>query len=403
MSRIVPSDLPPVLHRRFRIHRSKQIGQGTFGSIFSCTDLNTGEDLAVKVEPNSKDSLLQYEHHILKKLRMFRGFPSVYTCSKSETHTFVLMTRLGQNLDEVWKKNCRTFSLATLAYIGIQAVTLLERLHSVGFLHRDIKPENFLFSRDNTSQELFLIDFGLSKRFQREQDGEHIAFRTGKMMTGTPRYASVSAHLGMEQGRKDDLVSLFHVLVYLLVGHLPWMGMAGSTDAEKCAKIRTVKMGTSVESFPNLPLPLATFFHCVSALPFAAVPPYAFLRRLLLDVGRLDKKALTRYGSAVFSTEQRFLQTYRYEWMEECGTQTVLVSTDENRPSSPIVELELPKPKRTKADSLEEGKSGPFAWTRSKSSPLLALFGKHHFSIANFLATPTRDPRALTHLLDSHI
>ncbi|KAK2941768.1 putative Casein kinase I [Blattamonas nauphoetae] len=373
MSRIVPSDLPPVLHRRFRIHRSKQIGRGSFGSIFSCTDLHTGEALAVKVEPNSKDSLLRYEHHILKKLRMFRGFPSVYTCSKSDAHTFVVMTRLGPNLDEVWKENGRAFSLATLAHIGIQAVTLLERLHSVGFLHRDIKPENFLFSRDNTSQELFLIDFGLSKRFQREQDGEHIAFRTGKMMTGTPRYASVSAHLGMEQGRKDDLVSLFHVLVYQLEGHLPWMGMAGSTEAKKCAKIRTVKMGTSVESFPNLPLPLATFFHCVSALPFAAVPPYAFLRRLLLDVGRLDKKALTRYGSDVFSTEQRFLQTYRYEWMEECGTQTVLVSADENRPSSPIVELELPKPKRTKTDSLEKGKSGTFAWTRSKSSPLLTL------------------------------
>ncbi|KAK2945315.1 hypothetical protein BLNAU_19758 [Blattamonas nauphoetae] len=105
------------------------------------------------------------------------------------------------------------------------------------------------------------------------------------------------------------------------------------------------------------------------------VPPNAFLCSLLLDEGRLDKKALTRYGSDVFSTEQRFLQTYRYEWMEECGMQTVLVSADENRPSSPIVVLELPKPKRTKADSLEKGKSGTFAWTRSKSSPLLTLLG----------------------------
>ncbi|KAK2960140.1 putative Casein kinase I [Blattamonas nauphoetae] len=373
MSRILPYDLPPVLHRRFRIHRSNQIGQGSFGSIFSCTDLHTGQDLAVKVEPNSKDSLLRYEHHILKKLQLFHGFLSIYNCSQSDTHTFVVMTRLGPNLDEVWNENGRAFSLATLAHIGIQAVTLLERLHSVGFLHRDIKPENFLFSRDNTSQELFLIDFGLSKRFQREQYGEHIAFRTGKMMTGTPRYASVSAHLGMEQGRKDDLVSLFHVLVYQLEGHLPWMGMTGSTEAKKWAKIRKMKLRTSVESFPNLPLPLATFFHCVSALPFAAVPPYAFLRRLLLDVGRLDKKALTRYGSAVFSTEQRFLQTYRYEWMEECDLQTVLVGEYKDRPASPVLELELPKLKRTRTCSYDEGNVSSNAWALSKSTPLLPL------------------------------
>ncbi|KAK2943165.1 hypothetical protein BLNAU_21933 [Blattamonas nauphoetae] len=220
---------------------------------------------------------------------------------------------------------------------------------------------------------------------------------------------------------KDDLVSLFHVLVYLLVGHLPWMGVAGSTDAENCAAV---------------PLPAQPSSGCGEAGQEG--PHSLWVRRVL--------------------TEQRFLQTYRYEWMEECGMQTVLVEADENRPSSPIVELELPKLKRSKADTLEEGKSGSFAWTRSKSTPLLTLLGsrcrdnpktdiaddtknddrmspfspnpkehmpppvvhnpdstlliplsstfyqpEHHFSIADLLATPTRDPRALTHLLDSHI
>ncbi|KAK2943071.1 putative Casein kinase I [Blattamonas nauphoetae] len=373
MSRIEFYNLPSVLHKRFRIHRSKQIGEGSFGSILSCTDIHTGEDLAVKVEENSKDSHLRYEHHILKRLRLFPGFPSVYCHTQSDTHSFVVMTRLGSNLEEIWKENGGAFSLATLAHVGIQAVTLLERLHTVGYLHRDIKPENFMFGKGDSRQELFLIDFGLSKRFQREQDGEHIGFRTGKMMTGTPRYASVSAHLGMEQGRKDDLVSLFNVLVFLLEGRLPWMGIAGSTESEKCAMIQKVKMQTCVESFSNLPLPLATFFNCVSALPFSAVPPYAFLRALLLDVGRLDTKALTRYGSDVFSTEQRFLRAYHYEWLEEYATQTVLLGEDKDISASPVVKLELPQLKRPKIRSLGEGGIGSHARTRSKSTPLLPL------------------------------
>jgi len=42
---------------------------------------------------------------------------------------------------------------------------------------------------------------------------------------GTTRYASLAAHLGSEISRKDDLESLFYVMVYLLKGNLPWQNM----------------------------------------------------------------------------------------------------------------------------------------------------------------------------------
>lgn len=69
---------------------------------------------------------------------------------------------------------------------------------------------------------MFIIDFGLSKRYKDPRNGDHIAFKENRNLTGTARYASVNAHKGFEQSRRDDLDSIGIILVYFLKGKLPW-------------------------------------------------------------------------------------------------------------------------------------------------------------------------------------
>ena len=73
------------------------------------------------------------------------------------------------------------------------------------------------------NQELVhVIDYGLSRRYRNSKSMAHIAYRDGKSLIGTARYASINTHVGIEQSRRDDLESVGHVLFYLLRGSLPW-------------------------------------------------------------------------------------------------------------------------------------------------------------------------------------
>jgi serine/threonine protein kinase len=75
------------------------------------------------------------------------------------------------------------------------------------------------------SHLVYLIDFGLSKKYRDSKTHQHIPYKENKNLTGTARYASINAHLGIEQSRRDDMEAIGYVLLYFLQGYLPWQGI----------------------------------------------------------------------------------------------------------------------------------------------------------------------------------
>lgn len=81
--------------------------------------------------------------------------------------------------------------------VADQLVSRLEFLHMKGFVHRDLKPNNFMLGCEEKRRTIYIIDFGLAKRYTDFKTNEHISQKTGKSLVGTARYASIASHEGI--------------------------------------------------------------------------------------------------------------------------------------------------------------------------------------------------------------
>jgi serine/threonine protein kinase len=156
----------------------------------------------------------------------------------------------------------------------------LEYIHSHNYIHGDIKPQNVVMGLDDSRHTAFIIDFGISKEYCNTSTRTHIPFRHDRHLTGTPAFASINNHLGVEPGRRDDIESLAYMLIYFLHGSLPWL----SNDHEKLssAAILECKVNTTVEALCHgIPVEFASILVYSRSLAFSQDPDHGYLRSLL--------------------------------------------------------------------------------------------------------------------------
>uniref|UniRef100_A0A8C8E0N9 Protein kinase domain-containing protein n=1 Tax=Oryzias sinensis TaxID=183150 RepID=A0A8C8E0N9_9TELE len=132
---------------------------------------------------------------------------------------------------------------------------------------------------------VYIIDFGLAKKYRDARTHQHIPYRENKNLTGTARYASINTHVGIEQSRRDDLESLGYVLMYFNLGSLPWQGLKAATKRQKYERISEKKMSTPIEVLcKGYPSEFSTYLNLCRSLRFDDKPDYSYLRQLFRNL-----------------------------------------------------------------------------------------------------------------------
>lgn len=270
----------------YRVER--KLGKGGFGQVYIGRRVSggTGNDrsgpgaieVALKFEhKNSKGCNYgpPYEWQVYNTLGGSHGVPRVHFKGRLGEFYVMVMDILGPSLWDVWNNNNHAMSVEMVACIGIEAISILEKMHLRGYVHGDVKPENFLLGPPGSPDEkkLFLVDLGLAAKWQ-DTTGNHVDYdQRPDVFRGTVRYASVHAHLGRTGSRRDDLESLAYTLIFLLRGRLPWQGFVGENKGFLVCK---KKMGTSPETLCCFcPHPFRKFVEYVVNLKFDEEPNYA--------------------------------------------------------------------------------------------------------------------------------
>ncbi|CAD8165667.1 unnamed protein product [Paramecium octaurelia] len=262
----------------------KRISAGSFGVVYQGQDINTRNFVAIKIDKeNKEDSSLLREAEILRRLQHLLHIPKLYWAGKEQESYVLVIQYLGRDLTH-YMKTFRKFSLKCVLNVAEQMINILESLHKNKVLHRDIKPENVLVGKDDDDNQLYIVDFGISK-FYKDENESHISFRENQPFIGTSRYASINAHRGYSLSRRDDMESLGYMLIFLLKGQLPWQNLQFTSEENKIKQVGQMKMKMEVsELCKGLPIEFGRYLDYVRGLPFKSEPNYKYCQSLFKKI-----------------------------------------------------------------------------------------------------------------------
>ena len=260
----------------------EKLGEGSFGKVYKAS--YNSKYYAIKFENREEGpDLLCQESYIIAYLKGNPHIPKPYSYGYSGNYNVFVLQLLGKSLQDIFYE-LRKFSLKTVAMLAYQMIDALQYIHSKHIIHRDIKPDNFVLGMDEKNAYLYLVDFGLAKKYRNSRTLKHNPYIWRKKLTGTARYASIHAMEEMEQSRRDDLEAVSYVIMYFIRGKLPWQGLKIKRNEDKYQKILEKKKEISAEELCfGYPKVFYEFVKYAKGLEYSEEPKYDELKNSFVD------------------------------------------------------------------------------------------------------------------------
>ena len=269
-----------------------KIGEGAFGNVYSTVRLKDKSVFAMKTEKKTSESkILESEAYYLFTLQGF-GIPKLISFGHTKNYNVLIETLLDKSLKYLCIDKANKCNIIEICLIAFQLLDRLEWIHSKDLIYRDLKPENCLIGI-NDPNVIYIIDFGLCKKYRSTKTGKHILPKMTGKFNGNIKYCSPNVLKGKEASRRDDLISLGYMLIYLFKGKLPWDHILKNIKSQNYIELIFLKDTNGYgKLFTNLPSEMVEFIKYARNLKFEQEPNYSYLRSLFnkiiidLNLGR---------------------------------------------------------------------------------------------------------------------
>jgi len=209
------SIMMPMQLRQFELR--SVIGSGGMGTVYRAWDMTLERPVAVKLmkkemlgDPKALESFAR-EARACAQLN-HTNIIHIYTFDELEDQRYLVMELADRGSLDTRIEKLRMLPELDVLDIGIKIASALDMALMHDLLHRDIKPSNILFNADHEPK---LVDFGLARKADAEQEVEDVTW-------GTPYYVAPEKIKRERETFLSDMYSLGATLYHALTGHTPF-------------------------------------------------------------------------------------------------------------------------------------------------------------------------------------
>ncbi len=314
-----------LLFNKYRV--KKLIYSSDYSKIYEGFNEREKEKVAIKFEKEGGvRNSLESEAFYVFNIQGF-GIPKFITYGKKGSYKILIEELLGMSIYDLYKSknNKQEFRLKNTYMLALQMINRLEYIHSKNIIHRDIKPDNFVLGRGEKCKNLYILDFGLAKKYRSSRTLKHYPMIKKKNLTGTARYASINALNGLTQSRRDDLEAVGYVLLYFLRGKLPWQGIHVKKKEDRYHRIMEIKMETSPKDLcEGFPQEFESYVKYCRELEYKEDPDYNYLKKLFNNV-------LKDYSENTFDWDKTIITATTSSTSKKCTNMEKNIEKQKNK------------------------------------------------------------------------
>jgi len=266
----------------------ERLGSGGMGKVYRARHLSMDRPVAIKFlhqrfsDDEAARLRLLTEARAAVALRHANAVSVTDFGQTAEGWVYIVMELLeGRTLREIVSREA-PLETARATSIMLQASDAVAAAHQAGIIHRDLKPSNILVTQSADQPAVVkVLDFGIAKFFDGNDDDETSALAQTNSVIGTPRYMSPEQHNGNELTPATDVYSLGVILYEMLTGMVPF---SGSTPAEIAQKHANDTPHSPREVVAAIPEDVERIvLHALEKQPSDRPPNGAEFRRELLE------------------------------------------------------------------------------------------------------------------------